>query len=1163
MAFDGTLKFDTKIDEGGFHLGIGNLGSIAKKGMALVTGAITAATGAISALGAKAIDVGKGFEKSMAQVIATMGITKDTIEDGVNSYDLLKEAAAAAGESTTFSASEAADALNYLALAGYSAAQASEALPAVLDLAAAGGLDLAYASDLATDAMAALGIEATKDNLTRFGDEMAKTASKANTSVAQLGEAILTVGGTAKSLAGGTTELNAALGVLANRGIKGSEGGTALRNMILSLSAPTDKAAAQMEALGLEVFDAAGNMRPLNEVFKDLDKSLSTMTEGEKTQVLNSIFNKVDLKSAQAMLAGCGDEFDALANAIEGAWYSADSLDAALADLSGSNANVSLKALQSQFESLGIDAEGFDYALSASKGNAKDFADTLFEISKHGTSYDDILNTLGVSVDDLQTAFDNTNGAMSQMAETMNDTLEGDMKSLGSKAEALGIAVYESLNEPLRELAQLGGAYISQLTAAFKEGGFEGLAESLGNVLGQAVTQLASYVPKISKIAVSLVQSLVKGLTSNAPAIAKAALSAGMTLLEGIFSISADLLELGASLLVTLAEGIQERLPEISETARTIIEQTADTLSENLPLILSAGASIIGSLVSVITENLPLIVESAVQIIAALCDELLTGENLQKLLDAGMQLLMSITQAIVDNLPLLIDIAIQILTFLCTELLSADNITKLLDAAFQIITALTDAIIDNIDTILLAVEEIIRTLCSELLSTDNLEKLLSTGAEMLGELIVGLCQIAGKLLGFAVDLYEELSQTLSDIDWGALGIAIVEGICSGLLDCDFVLSDFLDDFGDNWLSGIKDIFGIHSPSKVMHDEVGEYLALGIGEGFADTAAQIGQGITQTVSGWTDQLAKAAQQAAQTTVQGAKSLYDRIPDSIRQPLNTALNNTAQWGADLVESGREAASGFLDDILNFVKQLPDLSQQPLSETISRVISWGTSLAERGREAAQSLVSTITDTISSLPSMMADVGRNLVSGLWNGIAGMGSWLKSQISGFADGIISGFKETFGIASPSKVMRDSVGRYLAEGIGVGFADTIPQVGKDALRAFEDITLPDFRFKADLPDDGNMPHFPRPDSSALQAFRDQNTALMTGLAYPGATSQIVNNSYYYNTTNQTPSGEPVQPVVNVRAVIQVGDDTTIEKLAEKVDVIQGETIEFDERGTAH
>ena len=152
-----------------------------------------------------------------------------------------------AGESTQYSASEAAEALNYLALAGYDAATASEVLPSVLNLAAAGGMDLAYASDLATDAMSALGIAASNENLTNFGDKLAVTAQKSNTSVSQLGEAILTVGATAKDLAGGTTELNTALGILADSGIKGSEGGTHLRNVLLALQTPTEAAASALE----------------------------------------------------------------------------------------------------------------------------------------------------------------------------------------------------------------------------------------------------------------------------------------------------------------------------------------------------------------------------------------------------------------------------------------------------------------------------------------------------------------------------------------------------------------------------------------------------------------------------------------------------------------------------------------------------------------------------------------------------------------------------------------------------------------------------------------------------------------------------------------------------------------------------------------------------
>lgn len=343
-------KFVENIVQAKFKNALSGLGSIASTALKGVTTAVAAVTTAVAGVATAAVKVGSGFESSMSQVAATMGLTVEDIRNGSEEFELLSQAAKDAGATTAFSASEAADALNYLALAGYDAATSADVLPSVLNLAAAGGLDLAYASDLATDAMAALGIEASSTNLTEFGDKMAKTASKANTSVGQLGEAILTVGGTAKSLAGGTTELNAALGVLANRGIKGAEGGTALRNVILALSAPTDKAADAMSALGLEVYDAVGNMRPLNEVFRDLDSALSGMTEGEKTKVLNEIFNKVDLKSAQALLAGCGEEFDNLAAAID------DSAGAMqnMADTQLDNLQGDVTIMKSALEGLGI-----------------------------------------------------------------------------------------------------------------------------------------------------------------------------------------------------------------------------------------------------------------------------------------------------------------------------------------------------------------------------------------------------------------------------------------------------------------------------------------------------------------------------------------------------------------------------------------------------------------------------------------------------------------------------------------------------------------------------------------------------------------------------------------------------------------------------------------
>lgn len=302
----------------------------------------------ITAIGAASSKLYYDFDNAMRGVAGTMGITAQEIANGSESYKKLEGAARDCGKNTQFSATESAEALNYLALAGYDVDKAIAMLPKTLNLAAAGNLDLASATDMVTDSASALGLDIKGTE--RLIDQMAKTSQKSNTNIAQLGEGILTVGGTAKFLAGGTTELNTCLGILADNGIKGAEGGTALRNMILSLTAPTDKASKCMKSLGLEVFDAQGKMRPMNDIFKDLNSKLGEMSESERINVLNTLFNKVDLKSANALLANCGDRFDFLSSQIG----NADGSARQMADTMNSGMGGALKEMKSALEEAGL-----------------------------------------------------------------------------------------------------------------------------------------------------------------------------------------------------------------------------------------------------------------------------------------------------------------------------------------------------------------------------------------------------------------------------------------------------------------------------------------------------------------------------------------------------------------------------------------------------------------------------------------------------------------------------------------------------------------------------------------------------------------------------------------------------------------------------------------
>ena len=310
------------------------------------------ATLAIAGLGTAAVKTAADFEASMSQVQATMGITKDSMSEvhgeTVNTMDALNAIAQKMGAETKFSAIECGEALNYLALAGYNTEQMCDTLPTVLNLAAAGGFDLARASDMVTDAMSALGMGVNQADM--MVDQMAKTASTTNTSVEQLGEGILKIGATAKSIKGGTAELNTALGILANNGIKGAEGGTHLRNVILALQSPMDKAADQMSSLGVSTYDAEGNMRSLNDILGDLNRSMDGMTAAEKANIISTIFNKTDLAAVNALLASTGDEWDNLQQAIIDSGGAAQQM----ADTQLDNLQGQLTILKSALEGLAI-----------------------------------------------------------------------------------------------------------------------------------------------------------------------------------------------------------------------------------------------------------------------------------------------------------------------------------------------------------------------------------------------------------------------------------------------------------------------------------------------------------------------------------------------------------------------------------------------------------------------------------------------------------------------------------------------------------------------------------------------------------------------------------------------------------------------------------------
>lgn len=291
--------------------------------------------------GAAATKLGMDFDESMANVRA---LAQPTAEE----FKQLGNVARDMGAKTSKSAKESADALGYMALAGWDTTQMMQGIEPILRLSEAGSMDLARASDLVTDSMSAMGIE-VKD-LESYLDKVAKTQASANTSADGMLEAYVGAGGMFKQLNTDLDTSAALLGILANRGIKASEAGTSLNSILVNMSGSTKKSAETFKALGISLYDVKGNYRGVDVVLMDFKKKLASLTEEQQNFYMAEIAGKTQIDTLAALLDGLGNEYGDLKGQIQGS--NGALLD--MADVMMDTNKGSLVELGSAVEELGL-----------------------------------------------------------------------------------------------------------------------------------------------------------------------------------------------------------------------------------------------------------------------------------------------------------------------------------------------------------------------------------------------------------------------------------------------------------------------------------------------------------------------------------------------------------------------------------------------------------------------------------------------------------------------------------------------------------------------------------------------------------------------------------------------------------------------------------------
>jgi len=521
----------------------------------------------------------KDFEKAMDASAVTARASNEE-------YAQMEAAARAAGAATTKTATEAAEALGYMALAGWDVKKSTEGLMPILRLSEATNLDLARASDLVTDSMSALGIGEADgikgvQDMTDYLNLAVQAQRASNTSAEALMEALIGCGGAAKSIGVDMGDLSTALGVLANNGTKGAEAGTALNSMLMRMTSKDVALKAMWKDLGVSVYDDVGEFRGLEAVLGDIQKKMSTMTTQDKM--------------------------------------------ATLAKVAGTNYSTEMSYLLASMASTGAEAEEYlraagleGDALTEALANTSSAWETLEkDIMNHSGVLDEVAKA---NTDNLQGAIELFKSAVSEaqlaivkeFAPYAKDAIKGVADAIPGITAAITPMITGFIGFALPKIQKFGEG-VKTVFSAFQSGGLAGGMESLGGFASELMTGAAT-------AASSMLTNIGGYLKDNLPSLMDIGLDFVMGLSASLRENAGRMVDGAISLAKNLAQGLADSIPTIVQHVPTIISNIAGIINDNAPKLLAAAANIIWTLAKGLVQAIPTIVQNIPKIIGAIWD---------------------------------------------------------------------------------------------------------------------------------------------------------------------------------------------------------------------------------------------------------------------------------------------------------------------------------------------------------------------------------------------------------------------------------------------------------------------------------------------------------------------------------------------------------------
>ena len=805
---DGSIEIDINGNSSGFDDTVTKLPD-KLKASTIAFGDILADLGkkAISSLSGvvdSALATGKAFEHSMSSVSALQIAAGATADD----IALLKQASEDFGASTQFTMSQCADALGFMALAGWDAEKSVSALPGVLSLAAASNMELAAASDMVTDYMSAFSksvSDYTGEALTaaEFSDKLAYAQANSNTNVAQLGESFKNCAANMNAAGQQMDTVTALLGTMANQGLKGAESGTVLTAVVRDINNKMKDGAISINGNSIAVSDANGNYRDMIDIIADVEKAVDGMGETERSAALSAVFTADSIKGMnlvlnagtesvrqlEAGISHCEGAADEMAKTLNDnltgdLTYLESALDAVKNSIYEGINEPLRKLVQSVTSDVAPELNHLVNALFAVASGAEDAGEKLqnsisaliaWVTGQLSSMLPVIVNALGAVLGELVLSIvENTPAMFSACSEmffqAVNAVTVLAPKLLSALADVLS-QVIQQIIVSIPDFLSAGMNFFQFLTDALLS---LNPADVLSGLLSTLIASLIAAAPQFAQAAETLFQSLFDSL----PDIFAGFSQAFQTIIPAADKIGSVMLSAGKNMIGFLMNGLLSAIPELLNFSGKIQQTLAKILTNLIPMTAEAGMQIIEVLSSALLSHLPKIADSAGKMILVLTESFLQyagtfaetaiklissfiqglTENSNKILDIGTEIIKILIQDILSELPEFLNIGLQIVFMLAETLIQ--NTALLADAAVSLISSLIQMISENVGMLAGTTVQLITILTDSLMQ--NLSPLLEIGLQIVFMLAEALIQNAALLADTAVRLISSLIQMISE-----------------------------------------------------------------------------------------------------------------------------------------------------------------------------------------------------------------------------------------------------------------------------------------------------------------------------------------------------------------------------------------------------------------